>query len=620
MSFLRRGKSRRAKASRALVTVFALAGFQALAIVGAGSALAVTGCTFNPSNGAIQCTIDGGTTLDVAVEGAGDLDPLAPSGAILQSVDGGTTWTAIGSASNTNTTSITVLGSPGTDETFTIDNNVTVGVAPLSGQFNTAITWAIDLGTNTVAGDTLVINAGEGADTVVLTNGTFTLNGGGGPMLGVELVSVAGNGGADVLDGSALTSVVVTLTGGAGDDVLSPGVTTAGDSVTGGAGIDTISYSTATATQCIVINNPVVLGSGLDANCDGDVADVGDAADSLPDALEILQSGAGNDTLIGIAAFAETFIPGDGNDAVTGQVEDTLDWSSSSAAMTIDSVLGSATGQGTDTWTGVTMFIGSDFDDILIVGAGATPGGGATAFSGGAGVDTVDASAAAAGAGINLETLDDPILGATLADDLENAIGSAFNDSLTGNDLRNVLNAGDGDDTLFGAAGNDTLFGGLGNDTFSGGTGADRVSFVNSPNGVNVDLSLGFATGEGDDSFAPLDVEIIVGSPFRDTITGGPFAGGGTVNFLFVGKGGNDVLTGFNGNDTLRAGPGNDILRGVGGDDTLRGAKGNDRLFGGSGVDVGRGGPGKDVCRGVEIKSSCGTPGDPRAPQVARLV
>src|SRR5687767_2389325 len=155
MSFLRRGKSRRARSSRALVVTFALVGFQALAIVGAGSALAVTGCTFNPGTGAIQCTIDPNDDLTLAVEGDGaDLDPLAPAGSILQSTDNGATWTAIGSATNANTTSVTVLGSPGTDEDFGIDE--------LQGDvFNRAITWAIDLGTNTATGDDFVVFLSE---------------------------------------------------------------------------------------------------------------------------------------------------------------------------------------------------------------------------------------------------------------------------------------------------------------------------------------------------------------------------------------------------------------------------------------------------------------------------
>jgi Ca2+-binding RTX toxin-like protein len=588
MSFLRRGKGRRVTAPRVFVTVFALVGLQALAVVGAGSALASGTCTYNPATDTINVTIDAGTTSTLSV---------ATTGEIL--FDGA----PCGSATNSNTVAIVVLGQPSANETLQIDNET-------GAEFNTAISWAVDLGTGT--GDVLVINAAsETNDVVVVTEGSFTINGGGGEVLGVELHVVFGNGGDDSLDASGLTAATSILVGGVGDDVLSPSVAVAGDTVAGQGGTDTVSYAGASAAQCIVIDN-VASAAGLDGNCDADLGDAVDAADALADDLEVLQSGAGNDTLVGAAGTAETFIPGDGNDNITGQPGDVIDWSSSSAAMVIDVPNTSATGQGTDEWTGANAFIGSSFDDRLLVGAGGTPSAAAAAFSGGDGVDTVDATAAAGGVVINLETVDDPFNGATGPDDVENAIGSDFNDALIGNDLRNELTGLLGDDILTGAAGNDTLVGNLGNDTFTGGAGADTVSFKQSPAGVNVDLSLGFATGEGDDSFGDI-VEIIVGSPFRDTITGGPFGGGGTVNFLFKGKKGNDTLTGFDGNDTLKGGAGKDTLRGGRGDDTLSGARGNDRLFGGGGTDVGRGGKGKDICKGVEIRSSCGTSRNPKA-------
>jgi Ca2+-binding RTX toxin-like protein len=303
-----------------------------------------------------------------------------------------------------------------------------------------------------------------------------------------------------------------------------------------------------------------------------------------------------------------TAVPGDGDDHVVGDFNDWIDWSSSSAGMAIDIPTETAVGQGTDTWDGITKFVGSPFDDTMTVDGNA-PGPGVSEFFGGDGVDTVSAAAATGGVNINLDILDP-----SGADDLENVVGSAFNDTLHGNDNRNQITAGDGDDFLDGQPGNDTLLGEGGNDTYFGDTGADRVSFANSPQGVNVDLSLGFATGEGDDAFND-GIEIIVGSAFNDDVTGGPFGGGGTVNFLFVGKQGNDSLTGFSGNDTLKGGGGNDVLRGVGGDDTLKGAAGNDRLFGGGGTDIGKGGGGNDTCSKVEIKTSCGTKGNPAAPQ-----
>jgi len=137
------------------------------------------------------------------------------------------------------------------------------------------------------------------------------------------------------------------------------------------------------------------------------------------------------------------------------------------------------------------------------------------------------------------------------------------------------------------------------------------VSFASSPNGVEVDMNLGFATGEGDDGFGDT-IETVVGSDHDDSMTGG--GGVVTSNFRFIGRAGDDLLTGSGSNDTLRGGGGSDVLRGVNGDDTLAGGNGNDRLFGGSGVDVGKGGKGKDVCKGVEIRSSCGTKKHPKAP------
>jgi len=616
MSFLRRGKSRRAKASRALVTVFALVGFQALAIVGAGVANAVPACSYNPATDTINITLPvAGDAAFIAVEtAADDLDPdsppgailFAPSGAFPPDYDQGAGFSsACGSATNSNTVAIIVLGSPNGDEFFGIDE--------LSGgTFATTIAWALDMGGG--AADEFEIDLDNDIDNeVVLTSTSFTLNGGGGELNGVENIQVFGGDGDDTVDGSAVGSnVVLNVTTAAGDDFVSLGAAT-GDTAAANGGLDTLSYGTRTTPT--VIDN--VLGvAGHDANSSGTL--VAPEEIDTHSGFEILQSGSGNDTLIGAVGVDETFIPGDGDDDITGNGadDDLLDWSSSSAAMTIDPANETATGQGTDTFTGITQFVGSAFDDVLLWD------GTTTFFSGGAGVDLVDASLLTTGQTIDLDTLDGtPVSGiGAPPDDLENAIGGSANDVLTGNDVRNNLNGGAGDDSLFGAAGNDLLLGLAGNDTFSGGSGADKVSFRFSPNGIEADLLSGFATGEGDDAFAGpgIDVEIIVGSDFNDNITGG----GGVVatNFRFNGRAGNDVLTGSGSNDTLKGGGGKDVLRGVNGDDTLKGARGNDRLFGGSGVDVGRGGPGADVCVGVEIKSSCGRPGNPRAPQAARLV
>lgn len=62
---------------------------------------------------------------------------------------------------------------------------------------------------------------------------------------------------------------------------------------------------------------------------------------------------------------------------------------------------------------------------------------------------------------------------AWLEGDIENATGSPFDDTLSGNALANVLRGGAGDDRLTGGPGDDRLHGGPGNNTLDGGAGVD---------------------------------------------------------------------------------------------------------------------------------------------------
>lgn len=86
---------------------------------------------------------------------------------------------------------------------------------------------------------------------------------------------------------------------------------------------------------------------------------------------------------------------------------------------------------------------------------------------------------------------------------IENAVGGAGNDVLTGNSATNQLDGGAGNDQLDGGSGNDTLIGGAGNDTVTGGSGDDTAVFSGSfasysisYNAANVSYSIsGGATG-----------------------------------------------------------------------------------------------------------------------------
>lgn len=622
MSLLHRGGTRRAR-GKVLATVVAVGAFQVLAIVGAGVANAAT-CNYNPATDTVNIVLAPGELIGVAVETtAANLDAESPAGAVLFDADplapfdfeNGAVSTQCGSADQTNTVAIIVLGAPSANETFTI--NEAAG-AP----FATTIQWNIDLGSQGVApGDTfqLLLNGAQD-NSVVLTPNAFSLNGGAaGELLNAEVDNVVGGAMSDTIDGSALPATTqLVADGAAGDDWIAPGLHLA-DSITGGAGdFDAVSY--ATRTTATIINNTLGV-AGFDANGDGALV-APEEIDLLVDDLEVLESGSGNDIIVGAAGPEEFFVGGEGNDSYTGVGGfDTIDFSDATGPVVITpgaGATGTATGQGDDTGFGdATKFIGGTGDDVVIVPTGTYPGGLLTFFSGGAGSDTVDASAATAAVSVNLATLDpdagaelgahadvDGYFGVDITDDVENAIGSEFNDTLLGNGIRNSLSGLGGDDTVSGLAGNDILLGGLGNDFFSGGLGADSVSFAGSPNGVEVDMLAGFATGEGDDSLAaPVDIEIVTGSPFNDTIVGG----GGSVatNFRFTGRAGNDLLTGSGSNDTLRGGPGRDVLRGVGGDDNLIAGGGRDVLSGGGGFDIGRGGPGNDSCRSVERRFSC---------------
>ncbi len=64
--------------------------------------------------------------------------------------------------------------------------------------------------------------------------------------------------------------------------------------------------------------------------------------------------------------------------------------------------------------------------------------------------------------------------------DIENAVGGAGADQITGNNLNNRLDGGAGADMLNGGNGDDILIGGAGNDTMDGGVGNDQVNFSES--------------------------------------------------------------------------------------------------------------------------------------------
>ncbi|MCI4661579.1 MAG: M10 family metallopeptidase C-terminal domain-containing protein [Neomegalonema sp.] len=186
---------------------------------------------------------------------------------------------------------------------------------------------------------------------------------------------------------------------------------------------------------------------------------------------------AGDDSLYGTDA-ADALNGGDGDDYLNGgDGDDRLIGGSG-----IDRIYGSA---GDDTLIGGTGFNGSE-GDLLNGGAGddvlyaqsqtdqsetdpnrlygdvgndrLIGAAGADLLHGGAGVDTVDYSGASSGATINLDGGSGS--GAAAGDryyEIENVIGTDFDDVLIGNASDNLLAGGDGNDTFTGNGGADSF-------------------------------------------------------------------------------------------------------------------------------------------------------------------
>ncbi len=154
--------------------------------------------------------------------------------------------------------------------------------------------------------------------------------------------------------------------------------------------------------------------------------------------------------------------------------------------------------------------------------------------------------------------------GGNTASLVENAIGGAGADTLSGNVTANRLEGGAGTDLLSGHAGDDVLFGAAGADTLRGGSGHDRHIVTDTLDQVQE------APGEGIDT---LQVETTDGLTLPTAVEILLIGGGG------VGGSGNaapNLLLGSAGANRLEGRGGVDVLEGRGGADTLLGGDGAD--------------------------------------------
>uniref|UniRef100_UPI0040472DEE hypothetical protein n=1 Tax=Aliarcobacter sp. TaxID=2321116 RepID=UPI0040472DEE len=155
---------------------------------------------------------------------------------------------------------------------------------------------------------------------------------------------------------------------------------------------------------------------------------------------------------------------------------------------------------------------------------------------------------------------------------IENVVGTNFDDTFIGNDVKN---------TLIGNSGNDYFYASLGNDDLQGGANIDTLdlSTVTTENGANVDLEAQdnaiFTVGGTQYNQSLSSIENVIGTSQDDNITGtSDVALGNTIN----GGAGNDHIIGLAGDDTLDGGADNDTLNGGVGNDSLIGGLGNDTI------------------------------------------
>lgn len=446
---------------------------------------------------------------------------------------------------------------------------------------------------------------------------------------------LTGGTGNDTLFGMAGLD---TLLGGDGNDTLEGGA--GADIVTGGNGTNTAAYTlSATAVNVDLTTGTNTGGDAASdtltniANLIGSANDdtlTGDANDNTIEGLaggDVIDGMGGNDTLsyyssatsAVVSLLAGTGTGGDAAGDTISNVENLLGCVTASDDLTGNANANAIWGLGgTDTINGdagADMLYGGDGDDSVYGGLGDDTlygGLGADILDGEGGTDTLSYAEATAGLTVDMTTNANntgDAAGDTIFN-VENLIGSNFNDQLVGDAGNNSLSGGTGNDTLLGQGGGDTLDGGEGVDSIEGNAGDDYIygqagdDSVDGGDGIdriwggsgNDILSGGTGAGSGNDYlYGEAGNDSIYGYAGVDSIEGGDgddYIEGGTENDSIDGGIGNDTLYGQDNNDYIYGGAGDDIIGGGNNDDRLYGEEGNDTITGDAGADTLLGGQG----------------------------
>jgi len=427
-------------------------------------------------------------------------------------------------------------------------------------------------------GDDILRGAG-GNDTASYRSAT------GGVRVDLSLSSqeVGGGQGRDTL------SSIENLLGSSFDDVLIGSA--ANNVLNGGAGSDTAGFTHATGNVKVVLSlsGPQDIGGGQGMDTLISIENL--IGSNYNDALtgngldNILEGGAGNDTLNGST----------GNDTAAYQLA-TGGVSVNLAITTVQAVGG---GMGSDRLVNIENLRGSNFNDVLTgdtLNNTLEGGVGTDTLNGSSGNDTAAYRLATSGVTVTLANTGFQDVGGGMGSDrlvnIENLLGSNFDDVLSGNSGNNILNGGAGTDTvlltaatsgvtvnlglsgyqalgggmgsdkfvsieniigsdygdtLTGSAGINMFEGGGGNDIINGGGNYDTVSYRHATSGVTVNLALttSQAIGGGQGSDTLTAIENILGSDYNDVLTGS------SAHNTFDGGLGDDIINGGSGNDTV---------------------------------------------------------------------
>ena len=248
---------------------------------------------------------------------------------------------------------------------------------------------------------------------------------------------------------------------------------------------------------------------------------------SNPLLKDTLAGGLGNDTYVLERA-----------DIITEALNGGTDTIRASMSYTLGANLENLVLAGTANYTGK----GNTLNNVI------TGNAGNNLIDGLAGVDTASYAAATTGVTVSLAVTiaQNTGTGSDTLLNVENLMGSNFNDRLTGNALANRLD------------------GGLGNDTLTGGAGDDTY-VVNSSAEVIVE-----GVGAGTDTVLSAVNWTLQSTLENLTLTGttATTGAGNSANNVIIGNALNNMLTGNAGNDRLDGGLGNDTLTGGEGSDT----------------------------------------------------